>query len=195
MHSLAIPLAERLGPRATDLVRRDHAALLADFHHYRRGAPPRLRRALAYRLCVAIEVHAQIEEELLYPALREVVRLDFLGQARAAHERMRALIARIRQISPQDPAFDAAVFELMREVLHHVAEEETAFLPTAERVLQGRLRELGLLMLRRRVALLAPRLPRWAYERARGLRGPTLALVGLGLLAWGLRAGTRRPAP
>ena len=194
MHTPAISLAERLGPRVTDLVRRDHAAVLAAFYRYRRGASPRLRRALARRLCVAIEVHIELEEELLYPTLLEVARLDFLGQAKADHERMRTLMARIRVGSPRDPAFDADVFELMREVLHHVAEEEATFLPTAERVLQGRLGELGLLMLRRRVALMAPRLPRLAYERARGLRGPTLALVSAGLLALGLLASARRPA-
>ena len=151
-----------------------------------------MRRGLARSLCSALEVHLQLEEELLYPALREVARNEFLTHATADHDRMRTHIARIRQASPADPAFMAALMDLMREVLHHMAEEETTFLPVADRVLQGRLGELGTEMTRRRMALMAPRLPRLAYERARGVRAGTLAWLAVGALALGLATGHRR---
>lgn len=192
MDTLAASLSERLGPSATDIVRRDHTAMLAVFHRCRRAASPRVRRGLARSLCSALEVHLQLEEELLYPALREVACNEFLTHATADHDRMRTHIARIRQASPADPVFMAALMDLMREVLHHMAEEETTFLPVADRVLQGRLGELGTEMMRRRMALLAPRLPRLAYERARGVRAGTLAWLAVGALALGLATGHRR---
>ena len=107
MDTLAASLSERLGPSATDIIRRDHTAMLAVFHRCRRAASPRVRRGLARSLCSALEVHLQLEEELLYPALREVARNEFLTHATADHDRMRTHIARIRQASPADPAFMA----------------------------------------------------------------------------------------
>ncbi len=166
-------LAERVAPGATDLVRRDHQALLTLFHRWSPKASARRRRALALSAALALEVHAQVEEEILYPALREVGPSEFLLGAVEDHSRMRALIARLRQ----QPAGGATVgdeadvfMDLMREVMHHMAEEETRFLPEVERVLQGRLGELGAQMLQRRMALMAPRLPALAWHRLRASR-------------------------
>lgn len=166
-------LAERVAPGATDLVRRDHQALLTLFHRWSPRASARRRRALALSAALALEVHAQVEEEILYPALREVGPSEFLLGAVDDHSRMRALVARLRQQSAGGATVgdEADVFmELMREVMHHMAEEETRFLPEVERVLQGRLGELGAQMLQRRMALMAPRLPALAWHRLRASR-------------------------
>lgn len=166
-------LAERVAPGATDLVRRDHQALLTLFHRWSPKASARRRRALALSAALALEVHAQVEEEILYPALREVGPSEFLLGAVDDHSRMRALIARLRQQPAGGTTVgdEADVFmALMREVMHHMAEEETRFLPEVERVLQGRLGELGAQMLQRRMALMAPRLPALAWHRLRASR-------------------------
>lgn len=166
-------LAERVAPGATDLVRRDHQALLTLFHRWSPRASARRRRALALSAALALEVHAQVEEEILYPALREVGPSEFLLGAVDDHSRMRALVARLRQQSAGGATVgdEADVFmALMREVMHHMAEEETRFLPEVERVLQGRLGELGAQMLQRRMALMAPRLPALAWHRLRASR-------------------------
>ncbi len=192
-------LAERVAPGATDLVRRDHQALLTLFHRWSPRASARRRRALALSAALALEVHAQVEEEILYPALREVGPSEFLLGAVDDHSRMRALVARLRQ----QPAGGATVGDeadvfmaLMREVMHHMAEEETRFLPEVERVLQGRLGELGTQMLQRRMALMAPRLPALAWHRLRASRARSwwwvAALAVGGLMA--ARPRERLPA-
>ncbi len=192
-------LAERVAPGATDLVRRDHQALLTLFHRWSPRASARRRRALALSAALALEVHAQVEEEILYPALREVGPSEFLLGAVDDHSRMRALVARLRQ----QPAGGATVGDeadvfmaLMREVMHHMAEEETRFLPEVERVLQGRLGELGAQMLQRRMALMAPRLPALAWHRLRASRARSwwwvAALAVGGLMA--ARPRERLPA-
>ncbi len=176
-------LIERVAPHATTLVRRDHTLVLATFHRYHAQLPPRIKRGLARSACMALEIHAQLEEEILYPAVREVSQGDFLRRAVKEHDTLRELIAQLRQTPPDSPSHDALFMSLMREVMHHMADEETLFLPEAERVLRGRLGELGARMMQRRMALQAPRAPRMAYERVRGM--PGRSLLGLAVVMVG----------
>ena len=69
---------------------------------------------------------------------------------------MRRLITHLRAMTPGSPQFDQTFFDLMRAVLHHVADEESTLLPEAERSLGDQLGQLGLQMTRRRVQLMAP---------------------------------------
>jgi hemerythrin superfamily protein len=184
-------LIERIAPSATQLVRRDHTLVLETFHRYRASASPAVRQALAQSICLALEVHTRIEEELLYPAVRAASESDFLRRAVPEHEQMRRLIEQLRRMSPSDPDYDATFLTLMRDVMHHMADEETDFLPQAERVLRGRLGELGAQMMRRRVALMAPRGADLAFNRVRAAPGRALLLVA-GLVLGGLMMGRRR---
>jgi len=175
-------LIERIAPHATQLVRRDHTRVLDTFHRYRASASPPVRQALAQTICLALEVHTRIEEDLLYPAVRAASDSEFLRRAVPEHEQMRRLIAQLRLMEPSDPDYDATFMSLMRDVMHHMADEETEFLPQAERVLRGRLGELGAQMMRRRLALMAPRAPDLAFNRVRAAPGRSLLLVaGLAL--------------
>lgn len=189
-------LIERIAPHATQLVRRDHTQVLDTFHRYRASASPAVRQALAQSICLALEVHTRLEEELLYPAVREASDSDFLRRAVPEHEEFRRLIAQLRRMSPSDPDYDATFLALMRDVMHHMADEETDFLPQAERVLRGRLGELGAQMMRRRLALMAPRTADLALNRVRAAPGRSLLLVAglaLGAAVMGrYRAGMRR---
>lgn len=181
---------ERIAPHATQLVRKDHTDVLALFHRYRATVSPRMKRGLVRSVCLALEVHAQVEEEILYPAVREVSTSEFLRKAVPEHNEMRRLISLLRDMDPTDTRYDTTFMELMRDVIHHVADEETSFLPEAERVLRGRLGELGARMVRRRMALLAPRAPALAYNRARALPPRSLALLA-GIVLGGVWIGNR----
>jgi hemerythrin superfamily protein len=183
-------LIERIAPHATQLVRKDHADVLALFHRYRATVPPRMKRGLVRSACLALEVHAQVEEDILYPAVREVSTSEFLRKAVTEHDELRRLIGQLRDMDPADARYDATFMELMRDVMHHMADEETSFLPEAERVLRGRLGELGAHMVQRRMALLAPRAPALAYHRARALPARSLALLA-GIVLGGVWIGNR----
>lgn len=183
-------LIERLAPTATQLVRRDHGHVIETFHRLRATTAPRVRRGLARSICLALEVHTRLEEELLYPAVREVSASDFLRDAVPQHDEMRRRIALLRDLRPEDPTFDATFLALMRDVMHHVADEETLFLPEAERVLRGRLGELGARMMQRRMALMAPRAPALVVNRARAVPGRSLA-VAAGIVLGGVWLGNR----
>ena len=82
---------------------------------------------------------------------------DLVDKSIPEHGEMKRLIAELHQLRPEDRSYDATVMELMRDVLRHVANEETKLLPDAERVLgERRLAELGAQMTRRRMELAAP---------------------------------------
>ena len=114
---------------ACELLDADHIAVKHLFVEYARQAmaAPREagdRQALADRICRELTVHAQIEEEIFYPALQQAIgEPQLLDEARAEHQQAKALIARIRKLRAPDPAMDDLVAELARAIEHHVKEE------------------------------------------------------------------------
>src|SRR5262249_42499575 len=172
----------RLAPDATDMIRADHARVLATFHRYSSDASPAMKRSLVATISLALEVHAQVEEEIFYPAMASIDNA-LIGRFLPEHDRVRSLIGELRAADPAEPQYDSRVMELMREVLHHVADEETALLPQAERVLGERLGELGARMMKRRLALMAPHAGELTRYRARAMPLTTLVLPALALLA------------
>ena len=131
-------------PKITRMIRADHANLLAVFHRYTADAATSTRQALADRICVALEIHLRLEEEVFYPALRELYPDgEVILKSEPEHNTIRRLVARLRRMSADDIGFDGAVLDLMRNFMHHVADEETVLLPAAERVLTEHLAELG----------------------------------------------------
>ena len=181
-------------PTVTNMIRADHTHVLAAFHQYEIDTSPGTKRALVNTLCAGLEIHAQLEEEIFYPAMRAVAGdAGVVGKSVPEHDEMRRLIARLREMAPEDAGYDSTVMELMRDVLHHVADEETILLPDAERVLADRLEELGSAMTKRRLELAAPRTLELAWNHARALPASNV-LVGAGAIALGfmLLGGMRR---
>ena len=133
-------------PNATTMIRMDHTHVLATFHRYRRDTPAQVKQGLVNVICTALEVHAQLEEEIFYPAMRAAAASDgaIVDKSLPEHEEMKRLIGKLRGMQPGDALYDDTVMELMRGVLHHVADEETTLLPDAERLLGERLEDLEL---------------------------------------------------
>ena len=175
----------KLSPSATEMIRADHTRVLATFHRYDIDASPTVKQALVSSICMSLEVHAQIEEEIFYPALREA-KSTLVGEFEREHAEMRNLIATLRRMQASEAQFDPTFMELMRAVMHHVADEETMLLPNAESLMGSeRLGELGGRMMARRVALSVPRAGEMARSAARA--NPTnAALVAMGALLAGM---------
>lgn len=102
--------------------------LLAD------GATPTLRQELAARICLALAMHAVVEEEIVYPAARHLPACRrAAAEAAVEHAAARTLIDEIALMDPEDPLFDAHVSVLSQYVGHHFDEEERELLPELAR--------------------------------------------------------------
>ncbi|SAK56565.1 cation-binding protein [Caballeronia temeraria] len=181
----------------TTMIRMDHRHVMAAFHRYRRRTPWWRKHAIVELICTALEIHAQLEEEIFYPALSAALPTDdTLATSKSDHDKMREDIARLRAMRPNDAAYDARFMHLMREVIHHVADEETLLLPSAERALASQLSQLGQRMSTRRLQLVAQRRPAAiAVNTVATFPAASFAIVSLGafVLAHCLRpASTRR---
>jgi hemerythrin superfamily protein len=189
-------IIKSLSSSATDMIRADHTRVLALFHRYDLRANARMKQGLVNSICLALEIHAQIEEEIFYPAMRGMD-ASVVEKSIPEHDEMRRLIATLRSQDPSSAQYDQTFLQLMRNVIHHVADEETTLLPDAERLLAERLPEIGAQMTKRRLQLSAPRAGEMVANTARAMPRNT-ALVAAGALLAGAfvfrRALTRRHA-
>jgi hemerythrin superfamily protein len=173
----------KLSPSITDMIRFDHSHVLVTFHQYTPHSRPSAKKALADTICDALDIHATLEEEIFYPVLRHLDPGDAtLQKSEPEHDEMRRLIGELRATDARDARHGQLLNELMRDVMHHVADEETVLLPQAETMLsKDRLDELGVQMTTRRLALLKPKAGKIAKNTAVGFSGSTTAIVvGLG---------------
>ncbi|HVE48685.1 MAG TPA: hemerythrin domain-containing protein [Casimicrobiaceae bacterium] len=175
-------VATKLSPRITTMIRMDHTHVLATFHKYRLDTSPSKKQALVETCCAALEIHAQLEEEIFYPALRSA-QPQAVDKSFPEHNEMRRLISALRSMEPGSHQYDETFLELMRGVIHHVADEETILIPAAERVLYDQLEDLGWKMTQRRMELIGPRAGEIAMNTFRAY--PALIVTTFAVLALG----------
>ncbi len=120
----------RAGKDACDLLDADHRALKKMFKEYEELTGSRARSAaqrkfeLAQRICQDLTVHAQIEEEIFYPAVRAAIKDSHLvDEAEVEHQTLRSLVAQIQRAGEADDRVDAKVKVLGDYIDHHVKEE------------------------------------------------------------------------
>lgn len=188
---------KKLSPSITDMIRFDHSHVMVTFHQYTADKRPSVKKALAETICDALEIHATLEEEIFYPVMRtKADDQKVMEKSEPEHDEMRRVIAELRLADPRDRRHDDLVFQLMRDVVHHVADEETVLLPEAEQTLsRERLSELGAEMTKRRLQLVTPKAGKIAANQVVGFSGSTAALVvGVASALFAARAFTRKPA-
>lgn len=122
---------------ACDLLDADHKAVKKMFTEFEAlteagGNTKEKKRALAEKICNELTVHAQIEEEIFYPAIRKAIKDELLmNEAEVEHASAKDLIAQIQGMTPGDAMFDAKVTVLGEYIDHHVKEERTEIFPKA----------------------------------------------------------------
>ncbi|MFC5459137.1 hemerythrin domain-containing protein [Massilia niabensis] len=123
-------------PDALQLLQRDHERvrlLFGELDSLRGIEDEDERRAeLVDDICYELTVHSMLEEEIFYPALREVLDDDdMLDEAELDHAGTRELITQLEVMYPGDEHFEATVAVLAEEVEHHVDKEESEMFEAA----------------------------------------------------------------
>jgi hemerythrin superfamily protein len=124
---------KKQAPDAIDLLDADHLSVHGLFQSWRElvrtRAPALQRRALAEEICMELTIHAKVEEELFYPAVREALGDDeLLDEAEGQHGSQRELVAQILATPAEDELYDARVAVLADYVERHVqVEREQVF--------------------------------------------------------------------
>jgi hemerythrin superfamily protein len=120
----------RASKDACDLLDADHKAVKKLFKEYEEMTESRGRgtaqkkKELAQQICQELTVHAQVEEELFYPAVREAIKeKDLIAEAAVEHQAAKELIAQIQGMGEPDEMFDAKVKVLGEYIDHHIKEE------------------------------------------------------------------------
>jgi hemerythrin-like domain-containing protein len=114
---------------AIELLESDHRKVEMLFEQYEdeKEGDEETKRAIAERICKELTAHAQLEEELFYPWLRENLdeeEMEMVEEAYVEHASAKDLIAQIEGGGTIDGAYDAKVKVLQEYIKHHVEEEE-----------------------------------------------------------------------
>lgn len=109
---------------AIALLKADHRTVAELFEKFEKASGEGRKQNIAEEICLDLSVHAQIEEEIFYPACEGKVDEDLLKESYVEHDGAKVLIAEIMAGGSGDEYYDAKVKVLSEEIEHHVEEEE-----------------------------------------------------------------------
>jgi len=109
---------------AVALLKADHRKVEELFASYEKARTRNRKQKLVGEICTELKIHAQIEEEIFYPAFRGKIDDDMLDEAIVEHDGAKVLINDIAAHGADDEFFATKVTVLCEEITHHVEEEE-----------------------------------------------------------------------
>jgi hemerythrin superfamily protein len=122
---------------AIDLLTEDHKMvkrMFKEFDKNKESAEATDKEELVGEICDALELHAEIEEQIFYPAARAAIGDDdMMNEAEVEHAAAKGLIEQLRGMDPSDELYDAKVTVLSEQIDHHVEEEEKEMFPKVKK--------------------------------------------------------------
>jgi hemerythrin superfamily protein len=120
-------------PDAIEMLREDHRKVKDLFEEFEKAEEDDEKGRIVHTALTALEIHATVEEEIFYPAVREQIDDDDqMDEALEEHHVAKLLIGELQEMKPGDDHFGAKFKVLAESVKHHIEEEETEMLPKAE---------------------------------------------------------------
>jgi hypothetical protein len=110
-------------PKAIALLKKEHHRFRELFDAAKQAEGTELK-AIGDELCLRLDVHMTIEEELLYPAGREVGESDEVDEGIVEHQAGKDLVTEIEQLTGEEPLYQAKVHVLGEQTIHHIDEED-----------------------------------------------------------------------
>jgi hemerythrin superfamily protein len=114
----------------------DHRRVEALFEEFKQAETAAARARIAKQAILELKVHAAIEEELFYPAVRNQSEDehagDLTGESIEEHHVVKLLIGELERLTGREDAFKHKFTVLSELVVHHAQEEESEMFPMAE---------------------------------------------------------------
>ena len=133
--------------KATDLLKKQHKSVKALFKKVENTKDARRRRQLMDEITNELKIHTKIEEEIFYPAVREIGTSkaeELVDESFEEHHVVDLVLAELPKVDPEDDRFAAKMTVLSELVQHHADEEEEEMFPMCEKKLgRERLQQLG----------------------------------------------------
>jgi len=136
-------------PSATEMLKAEHDEVRELFRQYESSGENAhaTRKRLIDEASRKLEMHAEIEEKIFYPACRELDDEDarkMVGESLEEHLIVKRLIKELRGLDGSDEQFEAKAAVLKESVEHHADEEEKDLFPAAKKELgDEQLEDLG----------------------------------------------------
>jgi hemerythrin superfamily protein len=129
------PSKDTTASTTLDLLRDDHKKVKKLFEEFEEATKSAAKQDIVDTALEELEIHAQVEEDLVYPALRpKMGDEDLMDEALEEHHVAHVLIAELKQMKAGDERFDAKFTVLAENVKHHIKEEETEIFPKAQKL-------------------------------------------------------------
>lgn len=142
---------------ATAMLRADHKLVSGLFDEFEKAKSSEEKKSIVEQICTELTVHAQIEEEIFYPAFKEALKdHELVPEATVEHGSVKELIAQVQGVEPDGEIYDARVKVMGEFVKHHVKEEQNEMFPKAKSSGMD-LRALGKQMQERKSQLMSER--------------------------------------
>ena len=118
----------------TDMLREDHKKVQGLFKKFEKAENAEEKQQIVETALTELEIHAELEEKLIYPAIRaEIDDEDLMDEAQEEHHVVHVVIAELKKMNPGDERYDAKFTVLGELCKHHIKEEEEEMLPKAEK--------------------------------------------------------------
>lgn len=140
---------------ATAMLTADHEKVDALFTEFSKARSPEKKKGIVAQICEELTVHAELEEEIFYPAFKKALSdTELEPEARVEHQTLKDLIAQLEDAEPDGEMYDARVNVLCEYVKHHVEEEQNEMFPKAKASRKLDLFAIGAQMTERKKELL-----------------------------------------
>lgn len=141
-----------------DMLKDDHDRVKKLFDNFKMTRARPAKTKIVSQALTELKIHAVLEEELFYPAVRNQVGAVLMNEAQEEHHVAKVLIAELDQMKSGSGSYDAKFNVLSENVRHHITEEEDEIFPKA-RDLKIDFDRLAGAMIARREELLANGIP------------------------------------
>lgn len=120
--------------QVTDMLRKDHKKVKGLFKKFEKTDNAQEKQEIVDTVLTELEIHAELEEKLIYPAIRAKMNdEDLMDEALEEHHVVHGVIGELKKMKTGDERYDAKVTVLSELCKHHIKEEEEEMLPKAEK--------------------------------------------------------------